>query len=192
MAADEPTATDSLLTQVCARSTAVGQLEGVDGARPFCTPGSVGAVLSVFGPRDAAGEVTQPTRVVSVNEQCGTPAGNRPFLRTYRGVTVECARADADYRAGTIVPIQGSAPAASRVPADAVTAGGSGLDPQISPANARLQAKRIAQARGVPVGQVLQMIKENETGRALGFIGEPGVNVLQLNLALDERYPFRG
>src|SRR6202042_2358116 len=63
----------SLLTQVCTRSYAVGQLEKVDGARPFCTGGGVGAVLSVIGPRDSSGNVIHPTRVVSVNEPCSKP-----------------------------------------------------------------------------------------------------------------------
>ena len=71
------------------------------------------------------------------------------------------------------------------VPGDAVTASGSGLDPQISPANARVQAPRVAQARGLPLSRVLDLIDENTDGRSLGFLGEPGVNVLELNLALD-------
>jgi K+-transporting ATPase ATPase C chain len=62
----------SLLTLVCGRSLAVGQLEGVDGSRPFCTGEGVGAVLSVIGPRDSLGNVVHPTKVVSVNEPCGT------------------------------------------------------------------------------------------------------------------------
>jgi len=72
-------------------------------------------------------------------------------------------------------------------PGDAVTASGSGLDPQISPANGRLQAPRVAQARGLPLDTVLELIDQNTNGRSLGFLGEPGVNVLELNLALDKR-----
>src|ERR1700761_7028989 len=60
----------SLLTQVCSRSRAVGLLEKVDGSRPFCTGGGVGAVLSVIGPSDRAGNITRPITVVSVNEPC--------------------------------------------------------------------------------------------------------------------------
>jgi len=72
------------------------------------------------------------------------------------------------------------------VPVDAVTASASGLDPAISPANARLQAPRVARARGLSLAQVLTLVRENTHGRSLGFLGEPGVNVLELNLALDK------
>lgn len=71
------------------------------------------------------------------------------------------------------------------VPVDAVTASGSGLDPQISVANARLQASRVAAARGLPLDTVLQQIGRHTAGRDLLVLGDPGVNVLQLNLALD-------
>jgi K+-transporting ATPase ATPase C chain len=76
-------------------------------------------------------------------------------------------------------------PAGTPVPVDAVTGSGSGLDPHISVANARLQAARVAAARGLPVDRVQRLIDEHTDGRDLGFLGEPGVNVLELNLALD-------
>lgn len=177
------TGKQSLLTQVCERSVAVGKLEGVSGARPFCTPGGVGAVLAVFGTRTGDGRVT---RAVSMNEAC--PA--TPFLTTYQGVRVECARYGVDYSAGVLVPIRGSAPAHPAVPADAVTASGSGLDPDISVAYARLQAPRIARVRGIAISTVLALIGKDTTRRALGFMGEPSVNVLELNLDLDRTYPF--
>jgi K+-transporting ATPase ATPase C chain len=72
-----------------------------------------------------------------------------------------------------------------RVPVDAVTASGSGLDPQISVANARLQAARVAEARNVTVDDVDDLIDDHTQSRSLGFLGEKGVNVLELNLALD-------
>jgi K+-transporting ATPase ATPase C chain len=71
------------------------------------------------------------------------------------------------------------------VPVDAVTTSGSGLDPQISVANARLQATRVARDRGVEPAGILHLIDQNTEGRSLGVLGEPGVNVLTLNLALD-------
>lgn len=70
----------------------------------------------------------------------------------------------------------------ARVPADAVTASASGLDPHISPAYARLQAPRVARENGLPERRVLRLIEEHTTGRALGVLGEPVVNVLRLNL----------
>lgn len=72
------------------------------------------------------------------------------------------------------------------VPADAVSASSSGLDPEISPEYAAIQVKRVAKERGLKEEQVEQLVKENTTGRGLGFIGESTVNVVKLNLALDE------
>jgi K+-transporting ATPase ATPase C chain len=76
--------------------------------------------------------------------------------------------------------------AASDVPVDAVTTSASGVDPQISEANARIQAHRVASVRGIPLERVNELIDENTSGRALGFLGEPGVNVLELNIDLDQ------
>jgi len=72
------------------------------------------------------------------------------------------------------------------IPVDAVTTSASGIDPHVSPAYARLQARRIAAVRTLPLERVEQLIRENTSGRSLGFLGEPGVNVLKLNLALEE------
>ncbi|MDZ4361930.1 potassium-transporting ATPase subunit KdpC [Brevundimonas sp.] len=80
---------------------------------------------------------------------------------------------------------------AGAIPADAVTTSASGLDPDISPAYARLQAQRIATARGVSVQEVQSVIDQNTHGQLLGFIGQPTVNVLMTNRAIDARFPAR-
>lgn len=77
----------------------------------------------------------------------------------------------------------------AQVPVDAVTASASGLDPHISVANARLQLARVARLRHLPESELLQLLNEHTQARTLGLLGEPRVNVLQLNLALDARQP---
>jgi K+-transporting ATPase, C subunit len=77
------------------------------------------------------------------------------------------------------------------IPADLVTSSASGLDPHISPDSARAQAGRVAQSRNLPAGQVNQAVNEFTEGPDLGLLGEPRVNVLRLNLALDQRFPMR-
>lgn len=81
--------------------------------------------------------------------------------------------------------VENSLPTGYPVPVDAVTSSASGLDPQISIANARLQAPRVAAARSLDVAVVLRMVDEHTTRRDLAVLGDPGVNVLELNLALD-------
>ena len=77
------------------------------------------------------------------------------------------------------------------IPADLVTASSSGLDPHISPASAEAQAPRIAKTRGIAVDQVLRLITEHTEARTLGVLGEPRVNVLELNLDLDRQFPHK-
>jgi K+-transporting ATPase ATPase C chain len=72
------------------------------------------------------------------------------------------------------------------IPVDAVTTSGSGIDPDISPANAAMQSRRIAAVRHLPLATVQKLIELNTDGRSWGIFGEPGVNVLELNLALDD------
>ena len=81
--------------------------------------------------------------------------------------------------------------APAEVPAELVTTSASGFDPHISPETARWQVPRVAAARGVAAGEVLALVEAKTEGRTFGLLGEPRVNVLQLNLALDERFPRR-
>jgi potassium-transporting ATPase KdpC subunit len=181
----DDTGKQSLLTQVCSRSLAIGQLDGVSGARPYCTADGVGAVLGVLwsGP-GYAGTIT---KVISLNQT--TPS--TPFVATYRGVPVQLAVFGQDYSRAQVVPIRGDAATDPAVPADAVTASASGLDPEISPANAVIQEARVAKARGVSVDAIKAVVARYSLGRDLGFLGEARVNVLQLNLALDAQYPVK-
>jgi K+-transporting ATPase ATPase C chain len=95
-----------------------------------------------------------------------------------------------EQRRSAVAAFNGVPPSA--VPADAVTASGSGLDPGISPAYAQLQVSRVAAARGIAAGDVARLVAAATHGRDLGFIGDPWVDVLDLNLALDREFGAAG
>jgi K+-transporting ATPase ATPase C chain len=99
------------------------------------------------------------------------------------------ARLDADRK--TLERLQPEL-AGKVVPADMLTASGSGLDPDISPANAALQVARVARARGVAAPEVAALLQKHVAGRSIGIFGEPHVNVLELNLALEQTWPTLG
>ena len=89
---------------------------------------------------------------------------------------------------GDVATAQAENPGAA-VPIDMVTTSASGLDPDITPANAKFQIRRVARERQAPIAEIEKLVAEYTTGRQWGFLGEPRVNVLELNLALDQRFP---
>jgi K+-transporting ATPase ATPase C chain len=132
--------------------------------RPSATPGP--------DPQD-------PTKTTSVPYNAGFSVGSN------YGPT---AKALIDRVKGDVDKLKAENPNAP-VPADLATASASGLDPDITPAGALFQVPRVAKARNLPEDKVRQLVADNTTGRFLGVIGEPHVNVLQLNLALDAANP---
>lgn len=139
-----------------------------------------GASGSYAEVRDEAGEPTGEVEAVDPADLSVVASGPSNL-----GPTNEDLLATVEERATAYREVNGL-DADAEVPVDAVTASGSGVDPHISVANARLQAARVAEARGLEEAEVLDLIDAHTDGRSLGFLGEPGVNVLQLNLALDE------
>ncbi|WP_416481894.1 potassium-transporting ATPase subunit C [Streptomyces sp. CL12] len=140
--------------------------------------GQQGYSLKYFQPRPAAG--------------LGASSVNTRYKLTLSGATNLAAdnpklvEAVEDARAKVVKDnsVPGYTVRPAQVPADAVTSSGSGLDPAISPAYAELQVHRVAERNGLPVARVERLVKEHTQGRALGFAGEPQVNVLELNIAL--------
>ncbi|MFF5496116.1 potassium-transporting ATPase subunit C [Streptomyces aquilus] len=140
--------------------------------------GQQGYSLDYFQPRPAngLGENSVNTQYKLILSGATNRSGDNPELIkwvTEAKAKVVKENSTADYK---VKP--------SQVPADAVTSSGSGLDPDISPAYADLQVHRVAERNGLTVAQVQQLVDEHTTGRTLGFIGEPRVNVLELNIAL--------
>jgi K+-transporting ATPase ATPase C chain len=101
---------------------------------------------------------------------------NETLAKNVRGAAAAILKLEGPYNPGLTV---------HDIPVDAVTTSGSGIDPDISPAYAQLQERRIAAARHIPLATVQHLVSKYTTGRSWGFFGEPGVNVLELNLALD-------
>ncbi|MDT0269703.1 potassium-transporting ATPase subunit C [Streptomyces sp. DSM 44915] len=133
-----------------------------------------------FQPRPADGLATN-----SVNTQYDLlVSGATNLAADSPDLTEAVAAARAEVVAFNSVPGHPVDPA--DVPADAVTSSGSGLDPHISPDYAALQVRRIAAQHDLPVERVARLVEDQTEGRALGFLGEPRVNVLRLNVALDE------
>jgi K+-transporting ATPase ATPase C chain len=129
-------------------------------------------IARYFQPRPSTATSYDPAATAFTNLGPNSRAARRTFAAALRGYLRREQPFDPGLRA-------------AGVPVDAVTSSGSGVDPQISPANAAIQAHRVAAIRHLSVQQVDQLIADNTEGRSLGVLGEPGVNVLELNLALD-------
>jgi K+-transporting ATPase ATPase C chain len=144
----------------------------------------------VVGSRLAAQKFTQPEYFHPRPSGTGDPEYNAAgtTFANLGPTNPDLAKA-VEERAQAILQLEGPfnpGLAIGDIPVDAVTTSGSGIDPHISPAYARLQTARVAQRRGLSADRVAELIDENTGGRFLGLFGEPGVNVLELNLALDE------
>ena len=167
-------------------------------------PGVVSGLARALFPRQSAGSlVTVNGRVVGsslIGQQFTQPwyfhprpsAAGSGYDATASGGT---NKGPTDRRladtliAGAIAQAESSGVPKGRVPADMATSSASGLDPHISPANALFQVARVAAARGTDSARVRALIEQHIEGRQLGFLGEPRVNVLELNLALDSAVP---
>src|ERR1035437_6959642 len=143
----------------------------------------------LLGQQFTADKYFQSRPSAAGNGYDATSSGGSNLGPTSSNLVAAIAQRIADYRAQNGLPrgetLRGLKETDS-VPADAVTASGSGLDPHISLRNAELQAPRVAKARNVSVEQVLALVRANTDPASLGFLGEPGVNVLKLNFALDK------
>ncbi|MDX2675339.1 potassium-transporting ATPase subunit C [Streptomyces soliscabiei] len=142
--------------------------------------GQQGYSLDYFQPRPAngLGQNTVNTQYkLLLSGATNLSADNEKLIKSVEDAKAEVVKdnSTADYK---VKP--------SQVPADAVTSSGSGLDPDISPAYADLQVHRVAEKNGLSVAQVHELVADHTDGRTLGFIGEPRVNVLELNIALKE------
>jgi K+-transporting ATPase ATPase C chain len=134
----------------------------------------------LLGQQFTADKYFQSRPSAAGNGYDATSSGGSNLGPTSSNLVTAITQRIADYRAQN--GLNTNAP----VPADAVTASGSGLDPHISLRNAELQAPRVAKARNVSVKKILELFRANTDPASLGFLGEPGVNVLKLNFALDK------
>jgi potassium-transporting ATPase KdpC subunit len=133
----------------------------------------------LLGQQFTADKYFQSRPSAAGNGYDATSSGGSNLGPTSTNLAATIAQRIADYRTGNGLATN------ALVPADAVTASGSGLDPHISLVNAELQAPRVAKARNLSAEIVLALVRANIDSASLGFLGEPGVNVLKLNLALD-------
>jgi len=174
------------VAQVAFKAKADGSLVSVKGTvvgssligQQFSAPKYFQPRASAAGPL-ASGTPSTPDAPVDPSSLAQANSGGSNL-----GPTNDTLLSTVEERAAAYRQANGLA-ADAQVPVDAVTASGSGVDPHISVANARLQAPRVARERNLSVDQVNQLVDASTVGRTLGVLGEPGVNVLALNLALD-------
>jgi K+-transporting ATPase ATPase C chain len=133
----------------------------------------------LLGQQFTADKYFQSRPSAAGNGYDATSSGGSNLGPTSSNLVTTITQRIADYRTGNGLATN------ALVPADAVTASGSGLDPHNSLANAALQIPRVAKARGLPEDHVRQLVQQNTDSASLGFLGESGVNVLELNLSLD-------
>jgi len=171
----------------------------------FLYPGAVTAVAQLLFPAQANGSILtrggQPVGSRLLGQTFASPGYFHPrpsaagagYDATASGGTnkgpTDRKLADTLIAQAVVRAVENDGAARGRVPADMVTASGSGLDPHVSPATARLQVARVARARGVDPAAVRALVDAHTEGRQLGVLGEPRVNVLELNLALDSVFP---
>jgi K+-transporting ATPase ATPase C chain len=164
-------------------------------SRPSAATGVKGTTTAGYDPTLSSGSNLGPSNpklvaaclAVPETDQAGNPIldhAGHPVNRRHRDGSLVCDPTTVPQRATAYRALNGLAADVS-VPVDAVTASASGLDPDISVANARLQAARVGRARRLPTRRVLALVDDHTSGRTLGVLGEKTVNVLELNLALD-------
>jgi len=160
--------------QVAFKSQADGSLIKVNGT----VVGSSLAAQGFAGPRyfHERPSATSPAYNAGATTFANLGPTNPQLAKNVRAQVAAILKVERPYNPGLTV---------HSIPVDAVTTSGSGIDPDISPAYAALQSRRIAAVRHLPLATVQKLISESTTGRSWGFFGEPGVNVLELNLALD-------
>jgi K+-transporting ATPase ATPase C chain len=137
-----------------------------------------------FHPRPSAASAGDPTSAVSVNNFDATHSSGSNLGPTSSNLVANITANVATYRADNNIAT--NSPIYNMIPADAVTESASGLDPHISPANAEIQIARVAKTRGISEEKLRELVKQNTSGRDLGLFGEPRVNVMTLNFALDQ------
>lgn len=153
--------------------------EKAKGSLVICDGKIVGSLLLAQGFESPGYFKPRPSKAAAGYDACFSAASN--FGPISKKLIDEVSARGKRYRE------ENGLPSMSMIPADAVTASASGLDPHISPENAAMQVKRVAKARSIDEGKLIELIQECSSSPELGFLGAPRVNVIKLNLMLDDR-----